>query len=533
MSARRLLRPARAMGLFLALAVVASTGGMVAAGGVAAAEFPAGDEGFHTYAEMVADIHAAEDARPDIVRVFSIGRSHEGRELWAAEVSDRVGVDEGEPEVLIDGLHHGDEHLSAELTLAAFHWLVDGHGTDARITDIVDHRRVWFVFMVNPDGGEFDIKGARYRDWRRNRQPTPSIASIGTDVNRNYDFRWACCGGASLDPASSKYAGPSAFSAPEARAMRDLVASRVVAGRQRIRTHISFHTYGRLVMWPYGFTRADVPPEMTALDHEVFVALGTAMASTNRYTPQQSSDLYLSSGTFSSWMYGVHRVFSFVIELGSVSRPSDERIQKEARRNREAVLRLMEAADCPYRLVGRAAAWCGPFADDLEIGRGWRTDPDGTDTATAGAWQRGVARAGPSHLRTAFSGQGQLVTGRSATIDVDGGVTTVRSPRFRLPDAPGSRLHLRAWAAFDAAAGPQDGLEVRLVDAGGDPIGPVLLAIRGDGTGRTPAWKAYRITLPAAAAGREVAIELRARDAAADGDATVEIGIDDVRVTAP
>ena len=36
--------------------------------------------------------------------------------------------------------------------------------------------------------------------------------------------------------------------------MRDFLASRVVDGRQQIRTAITFHEYGRLVMWPYGYT---------------------------------------------------------------------------------------------------------------------------------------------------------------------------------------------------------------------------------------------------------------------------------------
>ena len=40
-----------------------------------------------------------------------------------------------EPEVLFDGLHHGDEHMSLEMTLRILHWLADGYGGDARITD--------------------------------------------------------------------------------------------------------------------------------------------------------------------------------------------------------------------------------------------------------------------------------------------------------------------------------------------------------------------------------------------------------------
>jgi hypothetical protein len=512
-------------------AVLAVTTACLAGAPAAAADdFPAGDEGYHTYAEMRASILAAEADHPGIVRVFSIGDSYEGRRIWAAEVSDNVGQDEGEPEVLLDGLHHGLEHMSAEQTLAAFRWLTDGYASEPRIRAIVDSRRIWFVFMVNPDGGEFDIEGGTYQDWRRNRQPTPGTDLIGTDVNRNYGFRWRCCGGASADPASIRFAGTGAFSTPEARAMRDLVESRVVGGRQRIRTHISFHTSGRLIMYPYGYTRVDIPPTITALDQRTFVAMARAMAATNGYTPQQSSDLYLSSGTFSSWIHARHRVFGFVFELTRGDRPPDERIPKETERNREAILYLLEIADCPYRAIGAERGYCGPFFDDLEIDRGWRTDPDGTDTATAGAWVRGRARASAWQLGTAISGEGVLVTERRLAVDVDGGRTTVRSPLFRLPQAGRATLRLRYWVGSDARAGAADGLTIRLVGDDGSAI-TTLLSVAGSGTDRLPAWRTLVAPLPAGAMGRRVAVELIARDDPTDGDAAVEAGVDSVRVT--
>ena len=45
-----------------------------------------------------------------------------------------MAVDENEPEVLFDGLHHAREHLSLEQTLAILRWLTTGYGTDPRIT---------------------------------------------------------------------------------------------------------------------------------------------------------------------------------------------------------------------------------------------------------------------------------------------------------------------------------------------------------------------------------------------------------------
>ena len=108
---------------------------------------------------MVAEIQATQAAHPNIVKLSSIGKSYEGRTLWVAKVSDNVAVDEPEPEVMFDGLHHAREHLSLEQTLAILRWLTQGYGTDARITGLVNTREIWIVFAVNPDGAQYDLDG--------------------------------------------------------------------------------------------------------------------------------------------------------------------------------------------------------------------------------------------------------------------------------------------------------------------------------------------------------------------------------------
>ncbi len=327
-------------------------------------EFPPGNTGFHTYWEMVAEVEATAAAHPTIVQRRSIGKSHIGRDIWAVKVSDNVTTDEPEPEVLFDGLHHGNEHMSQEMTLAILKWLTAGYGHDTRVTNLVNSREVWIVVGLNPDGATYDIKGRTYHDWRKNLQPTPGSSSVGTDLNRNYDYRWGCCGGSSSNPASSRYRGPSRFSAPETRAFRDFVMSRVVGGRQQIRTAISFHTTGRLILYPYGYTHVDVPSDMSATDHRTFVAMAKAMAATNGYKPEQASDLYISSGTSRDWLYGRYRIFSFTFELSpnSAAYPPDEAIPTETGRNRDAVLYVIDLANCPYRAVGKSVRQCGVVA---------------------------------------------------------------------------------------------------------------------------------------------------------------------------
>ncbi len=322
--------------------------------------YPSYDSRYHNEWEMLVAIRDAEAAHPDIVDVFPVGKSYQGRTIWGAKISDNVQSDENEPEVLFDALHHAREHLTIEQILDTFDQLSSRYGEDSRITNLVNWREVWFIFALNPDGWAYDLTGSPYRGWRKNRQPN-SNGTVGTDLNRNYDYRWGCCGGSSGSPGAWNYRGAKAFSTPEARVVRDFVNSRVKGGKQQISAAISFHTNGELILWPYGYTYTNVPGDMRADDHRVFVAMARGMANRNGYTAQQSSDLYKTDGDFIDWMYGRHRIFAFTIELyptETVAKPTDheppdEVIAPQNQRNRSAMLYFIEAAGCPYAQIGK------------------------------------------------------------------------------------------------------------------------------------------------------------------------------------
>ncbi|WP_124726901.1 M14 family metallopeptidase [Staphylospora marina] len=328
-----------------------------------AQDFPSYDSGYHNYNEMVNKINTIVASKPNIVSKFSIGKSYENRDLWAVKISDNVNIDENEPEVLYVSLHHAREHLTVEMALYLLELFVNNYGTDSRITNIVNNREIFIVFNLNPDGGEYDIATGSYRYWRKNRQPNSGSSYVGTDLNRNYGYKWGCCGGSSGSPSSETYRGSAPFSAPETARLRDFINSRVVGGKQQIKAAISFHTYSELILWPYGYTYTDVPSDMTADDYNVFRTMGQAMAQTNGYTPMQASDLYITDGDMADWAYGTHKIFAYTFEMYPRSSnpgfyPPDEVIARETSRNREAVLYLAEQADCPYRVIGKQAQYC-------------------------------------------------------------------------------------------------------------------------------------------------------------------------------
>jgi len=306
-------------------------------------DFPAGYTGYHTYAETQTELQKAVANYPALTKLGSAGTSYEGRALSLIKISDNAATDENEPEVLFTCNQHAREHLTTEMCLHIVQRLTSGYATDPAIKRLVDSTEIWVIPSVNPDGSEYDIATGSFRGWRKNRQGN------GTDLNRNWGYKWGCCGGSSGSTSSETYRGTAAFSAPETRAVSNWVNSRVVGGAQQIKTHIDFHTYSELVLWPFGYTYADTAPGLSAAEAQKFQTLGKQMAATNGYTPEQSSDLYITDGSVNDWMWAQHKIWSFTFEMyprGSNPGfyPRDTQIVPQTTRNDQAVDILINAA---------------------------------------------------------------------------------------------------------------------------------------------------------------------------------------------
>ncbi|MFJ1598567.1 M14 family metallopeptidase [Streptomyces sp. NPDC088261] len=331
---------------------------------VAPFDFPSADSRYHNYAEMNTEIDQRIQQYPNLMSKRVIGRTYEGRNIIAVKISDNVATDEAEPEILFTHHQHAREHLTVEMALYLIRELGAGYGSDSRITSAVNNREIWIVPDLNPDGGEYDVASGSYRSWRKNRQPNTGSTAIGTDLNRNWDYKFGCCGGSSGTASSETYRGRAAESAPEVKVVADFVRSRVVGGKQQIKAAIDFHTYSQLVLWPFGWTNADTAPGLTQDDRDAFAAVGRKMGASNGYTAEQSSDLYITDGSIDDWLWGTQKIFSYTFEMypagssGGGFYPPDEVIERETSRNRDAVLQLVENADCMYRSIGKQAQYC-------------------------------------------------------------------------------------------------------------------------------------------------------------------------------
>ena len=203
--------------------------------------------------------------------------------------------------------------------------------------------------MVNPDGAEYDLTGSPFRSWRKNRQPNAGLVvdrhGRQPELRLPLGLLWRVVVIASR---RSTYHGPSAFSTPEARAVRDFIASRRIGGRQQIRTAITFHTAGEQILWPYGYTKTDVPGRHDAEDHAALVALGKHMARPRSAIPPCSRAACTSpTATRSTGRTAIQHIFMYTFELypshskvSSDARfyPPDEEIGPQTERNKAAIL---------------------------------------------------------------------------------------------------------------------------------------------------------------------------------------------------
>ncbi len=174
------------------------------------------------------------------------------------------------------------------------------------------------------------------------------------------------------------------------------------------------------------------------------------------------------------------------------------------------------------------------FSDTFETSLGWVTNPNGTDTATTGQWERGDPEAttdqgGARQLGTTVSGTNDLVTGRLAGAsagvnDIDGGVTSIRSPAITLPATGTLTLSFSYYLAHSSNATSADFLRVSVV---GNTTSVVFQRL-GAAANVNGAWATASASLNSFA-GQTVRILIEAADASTAS--LVEAGIDDVKIT--
>jgi len=265
---------------------------------------------------------------PDITRVFSIGTTYQGRDIWAIEISDNPGVHEDEPAIQFNGQHHAREVATSHVVVDVVAQLTDGYGVDGEITDWVHSFKTVCVPMVNPDGVAHVFAGTSL--WRKNRR---QYTCIGVDLNRNYPYLWGPGCGSSGTCTSDIYRGPSSASELETQAMFALTDA------YHFVMATSYHSYGRFIDYPYACATgapSTLMPEHTVI-HEMMNGMADAIDSVDsvpRYTVYSPVPFGGVNGDDTSWYYAHKGVYGFIVEVGTSFEPPFSEVGGIVKRNR-------------------------------------------------------------------------------------------------------------------------------------------------------------------------------------------------------
>lgn len=273
--------------------------------------------GYFTLTEMQNILDSMTLLYPNLIssKAALSPQSIQGRNIWWLRISDNPNVDESEPEVFYNSLHHAREAASLSQLIFYMWYLLENYATNPDIKFLVDNTEMYFVPCVNPDGYEYNrsTNPSGGGMWRKNRRNNGS--NFGVDLNRNYGHNWGYDNiGSSPTSSSDTYRGTAAFSEPETQAIRNF------CNAHQFKTALNAHTYSNLLIYPWGYL-----PSFYTPDSATFVNWSILMCETSRFlygTGDQTVN-YVVNGDSDDWMYGEQtskpKILAMTPEAGAAS----------------------------------------------------------------------------------------------------------------------------------------------------------------------------------------------------------------------
>jgi len=275
------------------------------------------DGEYHDYYETTDMLSDFKVKYPDLVNVFSIGKSVLGKDIWCIRITNEKN-NQAKSSCLIDGCIHGDEWEAGEACLYLAEYLLINFGNNETITDILNSTEVYIVPLLNPDG----------------RNANERFTDNGVDPNRNFDVFFGRMRGKSVrlgklfgiikipvikffsdDPMKYLWnCGRFPFSEPETQAIRDLMKE---LKSKDFSFYVNCHTALHAVFAPWICYKP--PFEMTSREKKVFDYIVEWVQENTEYESYRGEGYdYKAGGVASDWCFKEFRIPSFAFEICSL-----------------------------------------------------------------------------------------------------------------------------------------------------------------------------------------------------------------------
>ncbi|KAM9278945.1 LOW QUALITY PROTEIN: carboxypeptidase A6 [Cariama cristata] len=259
---------------------------------------------YHSLEEIQGWMHHLNKTHSDLVHMFSVGKSYEGRPLFVLKLGKRSRP--YKKAVWLDCGIHAREWIGPAFCQWFVKEALQTYQTDPAMRKILTQLYFYVMPVFNVDGYQFSWTNDRF--WRKTRSKNTRFRCHGVDANGNWKVKW-CDEGASFHPWDDTYCDPFPESEPKA------VAHFLRKHRKQIKAYLSFHACAQMLL-PYSYKYATIPNFscVESAAYNAVNALQSAYGVRYRYGPA-SSTLYVSSGSSMDWAYKNGIPYAFAFEL--------------------------------------------------------------------------------------------------------------------------------------------------------------------------------------------------------------------------
>lgn len=252
--------------------------------------------------------HELEEVLKTFDRLFvnasleEIGKTVENRSLWLMKISQNSSL----PIVWIDAGIHAREWIAPATALYLIDKLLSKDGYE-----LLSKYQFYIAPNVNPDGYVFSHTTNRF--WRKNRNRTEYENCPGVDLNRNFPYKWGLSG-SSGNSCSEIYRGSSAADQAETRS----IIRKLAAIAPQTKLFLTLHSYGQLVLIPFGYLPAQRPDNYNELKRASIKVIFKLWKNHNTvYSSGTAADiLYSAAGGSDDFARGALNIpYAYTIEL--------------------------------------------------------------------------------------------------------------------------------------------------------------------------------------------------------------------------
>ena len=212
----------------------------------------------YTYKTMEKNMRALVSAYPDILKMRSLGKSFDERNIYEITVGNQAAS----RHIFVQASMHGREYMNSMLAMKQIEYLCKNYKSGSyegkKYSELLNAVCIHMIPMTNPDGVSISQSGASaIRDEAKRKKVIAILERTGreakywkangrgVDLNRNFPLEWENTNQWCKQPSTEGYMGPSPASEGETKILMNRVEE------VRPKAVLAYHSTGSIIYWNF------------------------------------------------------------------------------------------------------------------------------------------------------------------------------------------------------------------------------------------------------------------------------------------